>query len=267
MISAKAVKSLVSLFAIASFFSFFTSCNSAKKMSRDFLYFNRGLDSLGIVQQRESVIKTNDILNIQVSSKSSNQEQASVFNIPNGNTNATSGYQVNNAGTIDLPIIGQVKAAGLTKVQLQSLLTERISPYVKDPLVIVRFLQFNINVLGEVRAPGTKNFISDRVSIIDAISAAGDMSDFGRKDNVVVIREENGKRIYYTLDLRSGSVFQSPAYLLQPGDIVYVQPNEVRIRNVNYDPKQEDRSRFWIYLGSFSISLVSFIITIIRTSR
>lgn len=267
MTSTKAVKSVIIALAIISSFSVLTSCNSSKKLNRDFLYFQKGLDSLGTIQQRESIIKTNDVLNIQVSSKSSNQEQAAVFNIPNGNTTATSGYQVSSAGTIDLPIIGSVKAAGLTKLQLQSLLTERISPYVKDPLVIIRFLQFNVNVLGEVHAPGTKTFASDRVSIIDAISASGDMTDFGKKQNVVVIREENGRRNYYTLDLRSGSVFQSPAYLLQPNDIVYVQPNNIRLRTIDYDPKQQERSRFWIYLASFGISLTSIVISIIRTTR
>ncbi len=273
MTSTKAVKSLIIALATISSFSFLTGCISTR-INKDFLYFQRGLDSLGTVQQRESVIKTNDILNIQVSSKSSNQEQAAIFNIPNGTTatatpttGSTSGYQVSNAGTIDLPIIGPVKAAGLTKIQLQSLLTERISPYVKDPLVIIRFLQFNIDVLGEVKAPGTKTFVSDRVSIIDAISASGDMSDYGKKQDVVVIREEYGKRNYYTLDLRSGSVFQSPAYLLQPNDIVYVQPNDLRLRTVNIDPKQQERSRFWVYLASFGISLTSIIISIIRTSR
>lgn len=265
MISTKPLKSLVNLAVIIMCLSFFVACSSTRKANRDFLYFQKGLDSLGIVQQKETIIKTNDILNIQISSKSINQEQAAVFNVPNGNNNTTSGYQVSNTGTIDLPLIGQVKAAGLTKIQLQSLLAERISPYVKDPLVIVRFLQFNVNVLGEVRAPGTKTFMSDRVSIIDAISASGDMTDFGRKDNVVVIREESGKRSYYTLDLRSGGVFQSPAYLLQPNDIVYVEPNNVRIRNVNFDPREQERSRFWIYLGSFSISLASFIIAIVRS--
>lgn len=279
MTSTKAAKTLIIVLAITSSFTFLTSCNSSKNLNRDFLYFQRGLDSLGTIQQKETVIKTNDILLIQVSSKSSNQEQAAIFNIPNGGTtgsttpgyqvssSATSGYQVSSAGTIDLPIIGPVKAAGLTKIQLQSLLTERISPYVKDPLVIIRFLQFNVNVLGEVNAPGTKTFVSDRVSIIDAISASGDMTDYGKKENVVVIREENGRRSYYNMDMRSGAVFQSPAFYLQPNDIVYVTPNNFKLKSINSDPHQLDKTRTWMTFASIGITVASLIITIIRTTR
>lgn len=237
------------------------SCNSTSKIKKDFLYFNRGLDSLGNIQMKDNIIKPNDILGIHVSSKSRNQEQAALFNMSSDSI----GYEVNSAGTIDIPILGYIKVAGLTKVQLRTLLTDRLSTYVKDPLVIVRFNRFNVNVLGEVRSPGTKNFATDKVSIIDAISESGDMTDFGKKEKVIVIREENGKRHYYSLDLRSGAVFQSPAYFLQPNDIVYVEPNDFRLKSLAVDPtKQTNRANFQFFL-SLGFSLASLAAIIIRS--
>jgi polysaccharide export outer membrane protein len=209
---------------------------------------------------KENIIKVNDLLGIHVSSKSRNQEQAALFNMASDSV----GYQVTNAGTIDVPVLGYVKVAGLTKVQLQTLLTEKLSPYVKDPLVIVRFNQFNVNVLGEVRSPGTKTFGTDKVSIIDAISESGDMTDFGKKEKVVVIREENGKRNYYSLDLRSGAVFQSPAYFLQPNDIVYVEPNDFRLKTLAIDPnKQTNRSNLQFFI-SLGLTFAALAVTLIR---
>lgn len=250
------------LFSTCSFVLIFLlfSCNSTTKINKDFLYFSRGLDSLGSIQMKENIIKVNDLLGIHVSSKSRNQEQAALFNMASDSV----GYQVTNAGTIDVPVLGYVKVAGLTKVQLQTLLTEKLSPYVKDPLVIVRFNQFNVNVLGEVRSPGTKTFGTDKVSIIDAISESGDMTDFGKKEKVVVIREENGKRNYYSLDLRSGAVFQSPAYFLQPNDIVYVEPNDFRLKTLAIDPnKQTNRSNLQFFI-SLGLTFAALAVTLIR---
>jgi polysaccharide export outer membrane protein len=172
--------------------------------------------------------------------------------------------RVNSTGSIDIPVIGLVKAAGLTKLQLQTLLAERISPYVKDPLVLVRFVQFNVNVLGEVRAPGTKTFQTDRVTIVDAISVSGDMTEFGKKEDVMVIREETDKRRYYKVDMRSGSLFQSPVYLLQPNDIVYVGANHIKLKNVNVDPQRLSNMRYYLTFLSVATTIISVIIAISR---
>jgi polysaccharide export outer membrane protein len=240
-----------------------TACNTAKQ-NRDFLYFQRGLDSVANIQVKENIIKVNDVLNIIVSSSSRNQEQAAAFNVPAGTNSPTTGYQVNSTGSIDIPVIGLVKAAGLTKLQLQTLLAERISPYVKDPLVLVRFVQFNVNVLGEVRAPGTKTFQTDRVTIVDAISVSGDMTEFGKKEDVMVIREETDKRRYYKVDMRSGSLFQSPVYLLQPNDIVYVGANHIKLKNVNVDPQRLSNMRYYLTFLSVATTIISVIIAISR---
>src|ERR1700738_1193796 len=194
-----------------------TGCSSSKKINSDFLYFQRSLDSIETIQFIEPVIKNNDLLGIQIFSKSLNQDQVAIFNIPTSGGNmgtqganidirgantSSQGYLVGMNGNIDLPVIGDVKAAGLTKERLQWNLKQKLSSYVKDPSVFVHFLEFKINVLGEVKLPGTHNFTKDRVTIIDAISAAGDLTDYGKRNDVIVIREESKERKYYRVDLR-----------------------------------------------------------------
>lgn len=209
------------------------SCNPSKKINRDFLYFQKGLDSIETLQFKETVIQTNDLLSIKIFSKTLNQEQAILFNLPVIQTGNESkeGYLVGMNGNIDLPILGSIKAAGLTKIELQTSLTEKLSNYIKNPFVLIRFLQFKVNVLGEVKTPGTQNFQSEYVTVFDALGAAGDLTDFGKREDVVVIREESTRRKYYKIDLRSGAVFQSPVYQLEPNDIVYVGANKKSSRN------------------------------------
>ncbi|MEO6221214.1 MAG: polysaccharide biosynthesis/export family protein [Ginsengibacter sp.] len=222
-----------------------TSCNTTKKIDKDFLYFQTERDNIGIIDIKDRIIQINDILSIQVLSKTFNQQEAVLFNMPSAAISQTPGtgaginnlgYVVGINGNIEFPIIGSVKAVGLTRTQLQENLTEKITPYVKDPSVSIRSLQFNINVLGEVKSPGTKTFPSDRVTILDAISASGDLTDVGKRKDITVIREENGKNLYIQLDLTSGSLFQSPGYQLQPNDIVYVGANMKKLQTVNKNP-------------------------------
>jgi polysaccharide export outer membrane protein len=230
---------------------FCSSCSS--KINRDFLYFQRGLDSIGAVQAKETVIKTNDILNIKVGSRSLNQEQTRLFNIGNGDSAI---YTINAAGNIDLPMIGSVKAAGLTIVQLQTILAEKLVSYVKDPLVRVKYAQFVINVLGEVKSPGTKNFPTDNVTIIDALSISGDLTDDAKREDIMVIREENGRRKYFKVDLKSGAVFQSPVYQLQPHDLLYIPANKNKLIRINQNPASGK-------VLSTSLTVVSLITTVV----
>ncbi|MEP6583368.1 MAG: polysaccharide biosynthesis/export family protein [Ginsengibacter sp.] len=219
-----------------------SSCNSTKKLDENFLYFQTERDNIGIVNIKERVIQTNDILNIQVISKTLNQQEAALFNSPSAGISSnpsvsagvsTTGYVVGINGSIEFPIIGTITASGLTKAQLQKVLVDKLSSYIKDPSVSVVFTQFAINVLGEVKSPGIKTFPIDKVTILDAISASGDLTDFGKRKDVTVIREENGRNLYIQMDLTSGSVFQSPAYQLHPNDIVYVGANNKKLESVN----------------------------------
>jgi polysaccharide export outer membrane protein len=217
------VSALSRFFVIIAISSLIFSCNSSKIVTKEnYIYFQNGLDSMKYIQSKEPVIQNNDLLSIQVISTSLNQEQTLPFNHPATVTGAGSGYLVDMAGNVEMPVIGTVKAAGLTQVQLQRNIIEKLTPFVKDLSVVIHFLQFKVNVLGEVKTPGTQKFDADRVTIIDAISAAGDLTDNGKREDITVIREDGNTRKIYKVDIRNGSLFQSPAYLLQSNDIVYV---------------------------------------------
>ena len=240
-----------------------SSCISSKKLNYDYYYFRDG-NNVVEEQQKQILIQPNDLLSIVVYSRSSNQEQAAIFNIPASANNLLQGYQVSTTGIIDIPIIGAVNVVGLSKKQLQDTMIVKLTNYVKNPSVIVKFLQFNVNVLGEVHAPGTHKFNVDKVTIIDALSAAGDLTDYGRRDSILVIREEDGKKITYSIDLRNKSLFNSAVYNLQPNDIVYVSPNKFKIKNLNVDPDVQRRTGFLVTFLTVAISLTTLIITVFR---
>lgn len=240
-----------------SFLFLFTSCSSLKKINNDFLYFQKGSDSTSAVILKAPIIQLNDLLNIQIFSKTLNQDQASVFNIPNNSGGNVNGYLVSMNGTVELPLIGEIQAAGLTRAELQAILIQKLTPYVKDPSVLVRFLQFKVNVLGEVHTPGTKNFQTDGVTIIDAISAAGDLTDFGKRHDVLVIREAGGNKVYYTVNLNDRNLFQSPAYQLQQNDIVYVGATTDKLKGLNTNTQKT------LQLGGAIISSIAVLVGLI----
>ena len=217
-----------------------------------------------VEQPKEILIQPGDLLSIVVYSRSLNQDQVTIFNLPVSASTLMQGYQVSRLGNIDIPIIGSIKAVGLTKKELQDTLIKKLTDYVKNPSVIVKFLQFNVNVLGEVRIPGTYKFIVDKVTVIDALSAAGDLTDYGKRDSIIVIREEQGKKITYSIDLRNKSIFNSPVYNLQPNDIVYVRPNKYKIKNLSIDPVVQRRTNLIVTLVSVAASLTTLIITALR---
>jgi polysaccharide biosynthesis/export protein len=279
----KESSSLTSLIILLTLYSgFLASCSTSKKIkAADYLYFRNGADTVSI-QQKETVIQTYDLLSIQVYSKSSNQEQAAIFNIPPvsapgisqaGSTSGMAGssvsyqpgYQVNASGNIDYPVFGQLKVAGFTIDQLQKTLIQKLSNYVKDPSVIVRFLDFNVNVLGEVHEPGTHRFYANRVTVIDALGAAGDLTDYAKREDIMVIREENGKKVFYKIDLKDKAIFESQVYILQPNDIVYVSPNKYKIKNLSLNPEEKQRKTGVVFgIISIVISLATLIYLIIK---
>jgi colanic acid biosynthesis glycosyl transferase WcaI len=255
-------------FAFLLLVSVMAGCSTTKSLNTDYLYFQRGLDSLAAIQHIPTPLKVNDLLTIQVNSNSMNQEQVAVFYLP-GNTVTGTGivrreYQIGSDGGIYLPLLGEVKAAGLTTDQLQSYITKRLSNYIKDPEVVVRFADFKVNVLGEVRLPGTHKFEQDRVTILDAIGSAGDLTDYGKRENIVVIREEMHGRKVYSIDLRSGSLFQSPAYLLQPDDVVYVSSTAKKLRMLNNNPDSQKSWGIAFGLTSAMATVATLLITVLR---
>ena len=144
-------------------------------------------------------------------------------------------YIVDNNGYIILPVIGQMHVAGRTTGEISSLITAEVEKQVKDPYVRVELLGVPVNVLGEVRQPHRALLRRQRCTVLEAIAECGDLTEFARRDNVTVIRTENGKTNYAHLDLSSSEIFSSPYFYLQQNDIVYVEPNQIRVDNSKYN--------------------------------
>jgi polysaccharide export outer membrane protein len=212
-----------------------TGCASQKKVS--YLQDVPAQYEQLIETEYEPDIQPDDMLYIVVNSRE--QELARMLNLPliTNYVSGTSihhgwtlGYSVDKNGNINFPQLGRIKAAGMTCTELKEYLQKRLveSGLVKDPTVTIQYLNFSVSVIGEVAKPGTFNVSGNRITVLDAISQAGDLTIYGKRDNVRVIREENGKRTIATLDLRSGEIFTSPYYYLHQNDVVYVEPNRVK---------------------------------------
>ncbi|MDE6321581.1 MAG: polysaccharide biosynthesis/export family protein [Muribaculaceae bacterium] len=144
-------------------------------------------------------------------------------------------YIVNSEGNISMPILGQVHVAGLTTQQLTQQLEKRISQDVEEPIVRVQLLSFRINVLGEVKTPGAQKVDRERYTLLDALAAAGDLTEYGERENVLLIREENGKMEYHHFNLNSSKTLESPYFYLRQNDVIYVEPNKIRSDNSKYN--------------------------------
>ncbi|MDT0642318.1 polysaccharide biosynthesis/export family protein [Zunongwangia sp. F363] len=238
-----------------------TSCVSRQ----DLVYFEN-LPEAGTLEgvSRNSLeIKPNDLLTISVSAPE--QEAALPFNLPvigvpqngaelgltvNGRQQMQT-YLVNSDGSIEFPVLGTVEVAGLNRQQLSAKLKEEISEYVQDPIVNVRIVNFQVSVLGEVNRPGTFDVRDEYLSLPKALGLAGDLSIYGRRDNVLVIREEDGKKTYTYLDLTDASMIDSPYYYLQQNDVVYVEPNSAQRQSSSYNRN----ASVYISIASVLVSL------------
>ena len=159
-------------------------------------------------------------------------------------------YVVNNEGDIMMPVIGKIHVAGLTTEQLRAKLTELISKDVVNPEVYVRLVNFRVNVAGEVKSPGPQQVTTERYSILDALTAAGDLTEYGERNSVLLVREENGKREAHRLNLNDADLLTSPYFYLQQNDYVYVEPNKIRKDNSKYNQN-----------NAFKISVISTIVS------
>ena len=213
------------------------SCVNTQKAT----YFNTQGDAhiTSNVQIPQTNIQSNDILGISVSSL--NPEASALFNTPNfsyanvstanGATIQASGYLVNAEGNIQFPILGNVKAAGLSANQLRVKITDSLlnRKLLVDPIVSIRMLNFKVTVLGEVQHPTVVNVLNEKITLLEALGLAGDITIYGKKDHVMIIREEEGVKNIKYLDLNSSEIFTSPYYYLKSNDIVYVEPTKARI--------------------------------------
>lgn len=145
------------------------------------------------------------------------------------------GYFVDREGYISMPVLGRLKVEGLTIAQIEKLITDGTRPYLKDAVVNVRFLNFKINVLGEVNKPGIVRISNQRVSILEAIGNAGDFTPYANRTNVLLVREEGGTRSFQRLNFQSGEIFNSPYFFLKQNDMLYVEPIKAKVATVQ-DP-------------------------------
>ena len=186
--------------------------------------------------QYRTVIHVDDLLSIVVSCD--DIEAALPFNTPmiglgqsntRANTDQLYGYLVDTDGTIDFPVLGKLKVEGLSRTELAAELKEKLSGYLKNPIVTIQYLNFKVTVLGEVKTPGSYKVNSERISIFDALGMAGDLQINGKRKNVLVMREDGDEKVFAQMDLTSENIIHSPFFYLQQNDVVYVEPNRARI--------------------------------------
>lgn len=167
-------------------------------------------------------------------------------------------YTVDERGEIDFPVLGSLKISGMKREEVASLIKDRLiqSDMVKDPVVTVEYANLGFNVIGEVHNPGRYSFNRDHLTLLDALSMAGDLTIQGQRENVLVMREENGTRTIYRVNLKSGNeLLSSPVFYLQQNDVIYVSPNAYRSRQTTVNGNTVRSSSFWISLTSLAISI------------
>ena len=247
------------------------SCASSKKVA----YFQNAVD--GVVAQSEGLydakIMPKDILTITVST--TNPEAATPFNLTVSNTLNSTGqmysssgvlqtYLVDNDGDIDYPVIGTIKVAGLTKNECQELVKSKIKAFLaeeENPIVTVRMSSYRVTIIGEVRSPGVIPVGTEKMSILEALASAGDLTIYGKRDNVMLIREEaNGQKTIHRLNLNDANIISSPYYYLQQNDIVYVEPNGVQAKNSAIGSS----TTIWFSFVGIVTSVASLLVNILR---
>lgn len=219
-----------------------TSCASRKNI----VYFqDEPLDSDVLMSEPKQLLyKPDDILTINVSAL--DPDTVRPFNLPvvsnnTGSITSAQGmqqmqtYLVDYDGNIEFPVLGKIKVAGLTRTELTSMLVERISTMANDPIVNVRLANFTITIIGEVSRPGTFTIQDERITILEALGLANDLTIFGKRQNVLIIREVDGVKKFAKVDLTSINTINSPVYYLQQNDVIYVEPNNAKIRSSTYN--------------------------------
>lgn len=174
-------------------------------------------------------------------------------------TSNIASYTVDEQGNIDFPVVGKLHIAGMTRGEVAKFIKTTLvnGNYIKDPTVTVDFQDLFFSVIGEVKNPGRFNLDRDQVTIIDAISRAGDLTIYGRRDNVLVLREENGKQISYRLNLSNGKeLYESPAFYLKQNDVIYVEPNAMRARESTGTGNAFLQPSLWISLASLITTVI-----------
>jgi polysaccharide biosynthesis/export protein len=249
---------------------FLFSCASRK----DYVYY-QNIDGLASPEKSNSFeikIQPDDLLMIIVSAD--DPESAVPFNlttisVPTVNTSSNSvmmaaqgqqtmqSYLVDATGTIDFPVLGKLKVGGLSRTELLQLLETKISKFIKNPIINIRLMNFKVSVQGEVTMPGTYPISSDRVTLIEALSMAKDLTIYGKRDNILIIREVNGVKTFNRVDITKADFIHSPFYYLAQNDVVYVEPNKTKINGAAVGAN----TGVIISITSLVITLITLIVT------
>lgn len=248
------------------------SCNSQKEIA----YLQEQESAIRTVMDSlyDARIKPKDLLTITVNTF--DKEASLPFNLmfpastPSGYSNSVGEnvmqkYLVDNDGCIDFPVLGSVKVAGLTKKEVESYLRGRLSAFLKEePLINVRMVNYKISVIGEVARPNTYTITNEKVNILEALALAGDLTIYGKRKNVKLMREsQSGVRDVYVVDLTDKNLINSPYFYLQQNDVLYVEPNKTKMRN----------SRYSAFTGqvltgtSVMVSVASLVVTLTRNAK
>lgn len=236
--------------------------------------------TLAAVQAKEIRVRPDDKISIIVNSR--DPQLTDLFNLPYvsrqlgqtlrsvtstyGQSQGVSGYTVDSEGNIDFPVLGKIHVEGMTREEIGRCIKDELigQDLVKDPVVTVEFMNLTVSVMGEVAKPGRYAIERDRITILDALSMAGDLTIYGRRDAVMVQRMEGDTLQVYQLNLVSGQdVYNSPAFYLQQNDLVYVAPNDVKVRESTVNGNNIRSTSFWISLGSLLTSVAVLITNIL----
>lgn len=233
------------------------------KQTQNIAYY-QNIDTLSTVNapKLESKIQVDDLLLIIVSAE--DPEAAAPFNLELVNLPTVVGqanavgqkqhqlYLVDSNAEIDFPVIGKLKVGGKTKEEFTNTLKEKIKKYVNNPIINIRIMNYKVSVQGEVARPGSYNINSERITLPEALSLAGDLTIYGKRNNIIVVREQDGKKTIGRVDLTKSDFINSPFYYLSQNDLIYVEPNNAKANSSTFN----QNIPVWISLSSVLISLV-----------
>lgn len=238
-------------------------CGSSKNVT-----YWQNIDSISLAASKglyDARIMPKDELTILV--QTTDPLTSEPFNLRlNGQQNQTQnrGYLVDNDGYINFPIVGKIHVAGLTKTECEDLVKSKIQPYLsrtENPLVSVRMSSYRITVIGEVGSPGVIPVSTEKINIVEALAQAGDMTVYGKRDNILLIREDQqGEKHKVRLNMNDANIINSPYYYLQQNDIVYVEPHKVKARNTFFG----SNTSIWFSVLGIATSITGLLINILR---
>jgi polysaccharide export outer membrane protein len=217
------------------FISILTSCASKKNIH----YFINSKSIEGVQNNFNPILKTGDLLNISVFSL--NTQSAEPFNLPyntsttrpgyNNGIASNNGYLIKQNGEIDFPVIGNIKLVDLNITEANELIKLKLKDFIKDPIISIHIQNFKITVLGEVKNPGTFQIPNERITILEAIGLAGDLTINGIRKDIILIRDQNGIKTETLIDLTSKKLFNSEYYYLSQNDVLYIKPNQTKVNS------------------------------------